>query len=48
MTPANELNVAIVTADEIVRSGVAAMLRSLDPVRDVSETLPATPPTSPS
>jgi two-component system nitrate/nitrite response regulator NarL len=37
MTPANGLNVAIVTADEIVRSGVAAMLRNLDTVRDVSE-----------
>src|SRR3954449_9330950 len=37
MTPANGLNVAIVTADEIVRSGLAAMLRSLDTVRDVSE-----------
>jgi DNA-binding NarL/FixJ family response regulator len=37
MTPANELNVAIVTADEIVRSGVAAMVRNLDTVRDVSE-----------
>ncbi len=37
MTSASGLNVAIVTADEIVRSGVAAMLRSLDTVRDVSE-----------
>lgn len=37
MTPANGLNVAIVTADEIVRAGVAAMLRNLDVVRDVSE-----------
>lgn len=37
MTAANGLDVAIVTADEIVRSGVAAMLRSLDAVRDVTE-----------
>jgi two-component system nitrate/nitrite response regulator NarL len=37
MTTANGLNVAIATADEIVRSGIAAMLRNLDTVRDVSE-----------
>jgi DNA-binding NarL/FixJ family response regulator len=37
MTTVNGLNVAIVTVDEIVRSGVAAILRNLDAVRDVSE-----------
>lgn len=37
MTPVSDLDVAIVTADEIVRSGVAAMLRNLDAVRDVTE-----------
>lgn len=34
---AQSWNVAIVTTDEILRSGVAAILRNLDPVRDVSE-----------
>ncbi len=37
MTIVSGLNVAIVTTDEIVRSGVAAILRNLDAVRDVSE-----------